>query len=279
MGPSYQRSLSVPAAGTISPVTRNILVTNDDGIDSPGLWALVRAVASFADYAYVVAPSVNQSAVGAGITLRRELRWERVESPVPGVEAWHVNGTPGDCVMIGLRKIVRHWISVIVSGVNHGANVGNDILASGTVGGALQGHFRQLTAMAFSQAIEGNGPADWSVAERVARIICRAEFEGRLPEPVFLNVNIPRVAFDELAGILVTRVGRFGYLKLDEITATSAVVEREFDLHTNPDTPPGTDIWALAHNYVSVSPLHSNLTDHRLLDLLGERLTVAFRER
>lgn len=258
---------------------RNVLVTNDDGIDSPGLWALVRAAKPIADHLYVVAPRVNQSGVGAGITIRQELQWERIDDPpVEGVEAWTVSGTPGDCVMIALREIVQHWITLVVSGINQGANLGNDILASGTVGGALQGHFRGITSAAFSLLMRPGDEVDWSTAERVAAMICRAEAEGQLPESVFLNVNIPPVRFEELSGVLVTRMGRFGYMRLVETSATTGVVERVIDEHTNPDTPPGTDIWAIAHNYVSVSPLQANLTDHRLIDLLGEQLNAAFRE-
>lgn len=265
------------AQGTIGPVTRNILITNDDGIESPGLWALARACVGQGDMVYVVAPSENQSAVGASITLRRELHWERVERPpVDGVEAWHVNGTPGDCVMIALRQIVRHWISIVVSGVNQGANMGNDILASGTVGGALQGHFRGLTSLAFSQLMADNAEVDWSIAERVARLFVRAAVDRDIPEGVFLNVNIPDGAFEAMSGILVTRMGRHGFLQLEKVRKDTAVVERAVDLHTHPSTPPGTDIWAVAHGYISASPLHSNLTDHSVMDTLGERLNRAF---
>jgi 5'-nucleotidase len=258
-------------------VTRNILVTNDDGIDSPGLWALVRAVAPLGENVYVIAPTVNQSAVGAGITLRRELHWERYTGEqTAGVEAWHVNGTPADCVLVGMSKIVEHDIHWIVSGVNQGANVGNDILASGTVGGALQGHFMGLTSMAFSQTTRDDEETDWDCAERIAGLLARAAATGELPESVFLNVNIPNCTYDELAGVLVTRMGRHGYLHLKEAFENAGVIEREVDLVTNPDTPPGTDIWALANRFVSVSPLQSNLTDHRLLDALSERLNAAF---
>ncbi|MCK9521306.1 MAG: 5'/3'-nucleotidase SurE [Dehalococcoidia bacterium] len=258
-------------------MSRNILVTNDDGIDSPGLWALVRAVAPLGDHVYVIAPTVNQSAVGAGITLRRELHWERYTGDqTPGVEAWHVNGTPADCVLVGMSKIVEHDIHWIVSGVNQGANVGNDILASGTVGGALQGHFIGLTSMAFSQTTRDGEETDWSCAERVAALIARAAANGDLPTDVFLNINVPYRTYEELGGVLVTRMGRHGYLKLKEAFENVGVIEREVELMTNPDTPPGTDTWALANGYVSVSPLQSNLTDHRLLDLLSERLNAAF---
>ena len=261
---------------------RNFLVTNDDGIESPGLWTLVRAVKPIADQVCVVAPTVNQSAVGAGFTLRRQLTWTQLDRPpVEGVQAWHVDGTPADCVMVAMDKLIEHDVHVVVSGVNFGANVGHDVLASGTVGGALQGHLRGMAAVAFSQVV-GDGNAtmedvDWATAERVATMICKAESEGTLPTSVFLNVNVPKVPFEEITGTLVTRMGRSGYVRLLEVTGESAVLEKELDLNTNPITPPGTDIWALAHGYVSVSPLQSNLTDHRLIDILGQELNAAMR--
>lgn len=257
---------------------RTALVTNDDGIDSAGLWALVRAVVPHATRVVVVAPKENQSAVGASFTLRRELQWVRLDDPpVAGVEAWHVDGTPADCVMVALDKIITDGVDLVVSGINRGANLGNDVMASGTVGGALAGHWRGKAAFAFSQAVEAiEIDPDWSKAERVASGICRAQTEEGLPDGVFLNVNVPVCAYEEIAGVLVTRMGRHGYLKLKQLGGNSGLLEREYDLHTHPDIPPGTDIWALLHNYVSVTPIQPNLTDHRLIDVLGHTLNAAF---
>lgn len=259
-------------------MTINVLVTNDDGIDSPGLHALARACNVVDGHIYVVAPSENQSAVGASITLRRELHWEaKPDFPVAGVEAWHVNGTPADCVMVGLRQIVQHRIALVVSGINQGANVGNDILASGTVGGALHGHFRSLTSIAFSRLMDDaageGGEVEWSTAEGVARAVVAMVVDGTIGNGQFLNVNIPAVRAESIAGTLVTRMGRRGFISLEQVRKDSAVAERsQQTLHTNPNTPPGTDVWALAHDYVSITPLHSNLTEHTAIDTLGERL-------
>lgn len=273
-GGAEERDLPRSAPGKL-----NVLVTNDDGVDSPGLWTLVEAVAPVADALYVVAPSDNQTAVGAGLTLRRELHWEQMESPVAGADAWHLDGTPADCVIIALRQIVKHHIDLVVSGINQGANMGNDILSSGTVGGALQAHFRGITSVAFSQVMEHGNEIDWAPARRIAATICRAEAERELPSSVFLNVNIPRSPYDELAGILVTRVGRSGFMQLAERTRQSGVIDKQVSIgHTNPALPPGTDVWAVAQNFVSVSPLQSNMTDHRLIDTLGTTLNKAFRE-
>jgi 5'-nucleotidase len=155
--------------------------------------------------------------------------------------------------------------------------VGEDVLASGTVGGALAGHLRGMAAIAFSQAMESaTNEWDWSVAERAAGLICKAEAEGMLPQSVFLNVNVPSCAFEEIAGILVTRMGPRGYVRLRESSHQGAVLERQYDAYTDPQSPPGTDYWALAHSYVSVTPLQSNLTDHRLIDILSRGLNAAF---
>ena len=256
----------------------SVLITNDDGIESHGLWALAKAAAQSASRITVVAPLYNQSAVGAGFTLRRELKWERVaDPPVAGVEAWHVDGTPADCVEIASDKILEEPVALVLSGVNQGANVGNDVLASGTVGGALAAHLRGQSAVAFSQAMpRATNEWDWSIAERVASVIIRAKLNGTLPPSVFLNVNVPACDYGEIPGIIATRMGAHGYVSLLETSDQSAVLERRFDVYTDPNAPPGTDLWALANHYVSVSPLQSNLTDHRLIDLLGHGLNAAF---
>lgn len=256
----------------------SVLVTNDDGYESPGLWALVRAVVPYADSVTVVAPKVNQSAVGAGFTLRRELTWERVtEPPVAGVDAWHVDGTPADCIIVATTKLLHEPVDLVVSGVNRGANVGNDVLASGTVGGALAGHLRGVAAMAFSLAVREDEVPHWDTAEQVAALVCRSHAERSLPVPTFLNVNVPSIPFEDVTGMVVTRMGPVGFVKLAEVGSSSGVLERDQDVHTNPNSPPGTDVWALAHRYVSVSPLQANLTDHRSVDMLGSILNAAFR--
>jgi 5'-nucleotidase len=117
---------------------------------------------------------------------------------------------------------------------------------------------------------------DWSPAERIAAIICRAELTGALPPSLFLNVNVPGRDHERIPGILATRMGAHGYVSMLGTSEQSAVLERRLDIYTDPNAPPGTDLWALANGYVSVSPLQSNLTDHRLIDLLGQRLNAAF---
>jgi len=258
-------------------MTRRILISNDDGFESPGLWALVRACEPLDCDVTVVAPSKNQSAVGGSLTLRQELNWTRIEDPpVPGTDAWHVNGSPASAVIVGLHGVLSEPPDLLVTGINQGANMGNDLMASGTVGAALQGHFRGITSLALSYAMTPRTEVDWTTAERVAAIVCREELEGRLPPSVLLNVNIPLVPFDEVAGVLVTRVARRGYFELEIKGESSGELGRR---PFQPDTltpAPGTDIWAIMNKYVSVSPLQANFTDHHVIDALGEQLNAAW---
>ncbi len=258
---------------------KRILISNDDGRDSPGLWALARACAPLDCEVTVVAPSENQSAVGGSLTLRRELTWTRIASPpVAGVDAWHVNGSPASAVIVGLHGVLDEPPDLLISGINQGANMGNDLTASGTVGAALQGHFRGITSLAISYGMTPRTEVDWDAAERVAAIVCREEIEGRLPPSVFLNVNVPLVPFDEIRGMLVTRVARRGYFQLERQGETSGELRRRDFEPTALDPPPGTDIWALLHKYVSVSPLQANFTDHHVIDDLGAQLNAAWGE-
>ena len=258
---------------------RRILISNDDGYESPGLWALARAGRSLDCEVTVVAPEKNQSAVGGSLTLRQELNWTRIEDPpVAGVDAWRVNGSPASAVIVGLNGVLDEAPDLLVAGINQGANMGNDLTASGTVGAALQGHFRGITSLAISYAMTPRTEVDWDAAERVAAIFCREEIEGRLPKSIFLNVNIPLVPFEEIKGIVVTRVARRGYFHLEVQGESSGILTRGPFKPTSLDPPPGSDIWAIINKYVSVSPLQANFTDHHVIDALGERFNAAWGE-
>tara|TARA_B100001123_G_scaffold346537_1_gene395038 strand:+ start:14556 stop:15338 length:783 start_codon:yes stop_codon:yes gene_type:complete len=258
---------------------RRILLSNDDGYESPGLWALAQACRSLDCEVIVVAPDKNQSAVGGSLTLRQELVWTRIEAPpIADVEAWHVNGSPASSVIVGLDGVLDEPPDLVVSGINQGSNMGNDLTASGTVGAALQSHFRGIPSMAISYAMIPRTEVDWDTAERIAAMLCREGIEGAFPESIFLNINIPLVPFEEIKGFLVTRVARRGYFHLEVQGETSGVLTRGPFESTLLDPPPGTDIWALINKYVSISPIQANFTDHQVIDALGERLNAAWSE-
>ena len=244
---------------------RHILVTNDDGIESPGLWKLAAAMSEIGQV-LVVAPATNASGAGTMVTYRRDLRVQPVPERIPGVRAYKVDGTPADCVLVGLRQLKEGWISVVASGINHGPNLGVDLFLSGTCGAALIGAFRHLTSLAISLDLEpteeGLANPHWETAEAVARTLARGIAEGAVPEGAFLNVNIPALPLSEVRGVAVTRPAPGGYMHLEEKRdGNLELLERQL----RPDTRhahPGTDIRAVLDGYVSLSPLDTTLTHH-----------------
>jgi 5'-nucleotidase len=245
---------------TVEPL--RILVTNDDGIDSPGLWRLAEAMTEVGSV-LVVAPVEEASGTGTAVTFRRDLRVREVGAPIAKVRAYTVDGTPADCVVVGLRRLKEGRIGLVASGINLGPNLGNDVLLSGTVGAALQGGFRGITSLALSLDV-GDRP-HWETVQAVARLLGRRIAEGTLPTGAFLNVNVPALPLSEVRGIAVTMVARRGYLRLME---SGGGLKEKLRREVRPDLrhlEPGTDIWALANGYVSVSPLQASLgsRDHK----------------
>jgi len=167
-----------------------ILVTNDDGIFAEGLWILVKELRSIARVV-VVAPDREQSAIGTAVTLRQPLRVQKVRSMVPEIETYSVEGTPADSVILALGKLVKDKIDLVVSGINHGANLGDDVLISGTVGAALQGYLRGLPALAISVTLGDNLHLD--NAAKLATVLAKKIESNALPTSILLNVNLPNL--------------------------------------------------------------------------------------
>ena len=242
---------------------RHILVTNDDGIDSPGLWTLAEAMSEIGRV-LVVAPAAEASGTGTMVTTRRDLQIAEVPARIDGVKAYTVDGTPADCVLVGLRRLKEGWISVLASGINHGPNLGVDLFLSGTCGAALIGAFRNLTSLAVSLDLQAtdDGLAEprWETAGAVARALARGIAEGTVPEGAFLNVNIPALPLSEVRGLAITRPAPGGYMHLvEQGDGVSEPLQRQIrpsDRHAHP----GTDIRAVLDGYVSLSPLDTDLT-------------------
>ena len=258
---------------------RHILVTNDDGIDAPGLWKLAEAMAEIGRV-LVVAPAAEASGSGTMVTYRRDLGIEEVPGRLPGVKAYSVDGTPADCVLAGWRQLKQGWISLLVAGINPGANLGLDFYLSGTCGAALMGAFRNITSIALSQAIEesADGSVDphWDTSQAVARLLAGAIERDELPEGAFLNVNVPPLPVDKLAGVAITRIAPGGYVHLAESgDGVHEKLERQLvpsDRHAHP----GTDIRAVLDGYVSITPLDTALTHEDHLRQLSGRANALF---
>lgn len=235
-----------------------ILLTNDDGIFSDGLVKLEEALSEVGEV-YTVAPASEMSGASHSLTLARPLRIRRIDE-----RHWTVDGTPTDCVTLALNKILgeEELPDICVSGINHGGNLGDDATYSGTVAGALEATILGVPGLAFSLVAREN--FDFTEAARFALIAVRKALTERLPEGTLLNINIPPGA---IKGVRVTRQG---------LKNARPVISEHIDPRGKPyfwigeeyfssSSEDGTDYHAIEQGFVSVTPLRSDMTDHRAL--------------
>jgi len=244
-----------------------ILVTNDDGILSEGLWTLVKELRNIAQVA-VVAPDREQSGIGTAVTLRQVLRVHKVRPLAPEVETYAVDGTPSDSVILALGKLVKHKLDMVISGINQGLNLGEDVPISGTVGAALQGYLRGFPAIAIS-APYGNDQ-HLETAAKVATLLAKRIAANSLLSNIFLNVNLPDVPLAEIKGAKITHLaseshintieegdhGRQKYYWLIRQRAGRAVDNE-------------ADIRAIEEGNISITPLWPNPADKSALPVLN----------
>ena len=248
----------VPAARPL------ILVTNDDGIRSAGLRALVDSLKSVGEVV-VVAPDRERSATGHSLTLTRPLR---VTTADPG---WYsVDGTPTDCVMLAVMELLPCKPQLVAAGINHGSNLGDDVTYSGTVASAIEATLQGIPALAISAA--GNGNFDFRTSAACARRLAEEVLRRGLPRDTLLNVNVPDLPQDAVRGWTVTRQGRRVYNE----TVVRKVDPRGHAYYwiggAAASWEPGgeTDYDAVTKGWVSVTPLHLDLTNHRALPVIRE---------
>lgn len=258
----------------------NVLLTNDDGIEADGLQALRRALVEVEGVRLVtIAPDGNRSAMARSITTRRPLWVEEVSFP-DGTVGYATDGTPVDCVRLARLGLVDGFdAQLVVAGINHGANLGDDITYSGTVAAALEGVVLGLPAIAVSQQSRGrsldfryDGGFDFGVAATfVARLVERLE-EVPMPVGTLLNVNVPA---GEPEGIEVASLGKRIYrdeLKVAPHADGSPTRQRYWIYGADPGfhDEPGTDLAVVAEGRIAVTPIHFDLTDRRGLEALRE---------
>lgn len=241
-----------------------ILVSNDDGIDSAGIYALVKALKEIADVT-VVAPHTEQSAVGHAITMQTPLRVFEYHKDGEFF-GYAVDGTPADCVKMGIRNLMSEPPDLVVSGINHGSNTAINIIYSGTVSAAREAAIMDVPSIAIS--ITSHRVNDFSFASNIAQMLANEVYKKGLPIGTMLNVNVPNVSADEIAGILVTKQGKSKWDDIYEqrvdpygrnyywLTGNLLEVDSELDI----------DQAAIKKNYVSVSPIHFDLTDYETFE-------------
>ena len=242
----------------------HILISNDDGIDALGIFALAQEIKKIADVT-VIAPDKQQSAVGHAITMNYPLRAFPFHKNGEFF-GYAVEGTPADAVKLGVRSLMKTKPDMVISGINHGSNTAINIIYSGTVSAATEGTVLGIPSIAIS--LTTYGEPDFSYAAKFARKLALLVAERGLPEGTLLNVNVPPVPEHEIAGVLMTRQGKSTWDDTFDVRRDPA--NREYFWLTGKlnvvDSDPDVDQVAIQNKYVSVTPIHYELTDRAMLE-------------
>jgi 5'-nucleotidase len=243
-----------------------ILVTNDDGVQSEGIIALYRAMEEVGD-TYVVAPDREKSAVSHALTIHRPLKVERLDEKI-----YTVNGTPTDCVVVAVEKILPERPSIVVSGINRGANLGDDITYSGTVSAAIEGTLFGIPSFAVSMILVGEKGFYFETAADLSKKLASFVLKRGLPPDTLLNVNVPNVPNSDIKGIKFTRQGKRVYDNAIHETLDPWGVKHYWIGGGVPSWEEGsdTDFNAVTDGYVSITPIHLDLTNYEALEFLRE---------
>ncbi len=250
-------------------VVKHILITNDDGVESDALGPLADALSRIGEV-HVIAPERNWSGASHSITLFRPLRCRptRLRS---GQAAYMTDGSPTDCVRLAVLGFLKHKPDLVVSGINRGANMGDDITYSGTVAAAMEGLLSNIPSIAVSLGAFG-ADIDFGPAASFAALLGRNILDHGMSGDALLNVNVPNLPHDKISGVEVTRLGKRNY--------RDQLVER-LDPYGNPyywvggpavseEAEAGTDVAAMRAGKISVTPIYLDLTNHRLIDELAK---------
>jgi len=244
-----------------------ILLTNDDGIYAPGIHALLPVLSQLGEVS-IVAPDRERSATGHGITVHHPLRVEHYCIPDSQVCAWMVNGTPADCVKIAIQALLPEKPDLVVSGINAGSNLGTDVLYSGTVSAAVEGAILGVPAVAVS--LDQHVDPNFSYAAPLTKLIIERMLQNGLPPNTLLNINVPAGGEADIRGLAITKLGNRHY-------------ENSFERREDPrgkvyywmcgnvvdaENDPDSDVSAIEKGYVSVSPVHFDLTSYQIMHML-----------
>lgn len=240
-----------------------ILITNDDGITSPGIRNLVEAVKGLGKIV-VVAPDKPQSGMGHAITIGQPLRMNKIEM-FDGVECWQTSGTPVDCVKLAVDKVLHRKPDLCLSGINHGANHSINVIYSGTMSAAMEASIESIPSIGFS-LLDYNYEADFAPSRHYVTMIVSSLLKNKMDKHLLLNVNIPSIPLELINGV---KICRQAYAKYEED------FKQRKDPHgkkyywltgafVNFDKGKDTDVWALENNYVSVVPVQFDLTNYKL---------------
>ena len=244
-----------------------ILLTNDDGIHAEGLAALERIARTLSDDVWIVAPETDQSGLAHSLSLSEPLRLRKISE-----KHFALRGTPTDCVIMGVREVLGgKKPDLVLSGVNNGANMADDVTYSGTIAGAIEGTLQGIKSFAISQAanyVDGQRLIPWEIVETFAPELLKKLIKVEMPDWSFMNLNFPNCKPEELKGIAVTAQGKLDFgINVEKRSDGRGLPYYwlKFDSRKG-DFRDGTDIHALKENKISVTPLKLDLTDYDLLD-------------
>ncbi|MCR9179453.1 MAG: 5'/3'-nucleotidase SurE [Erythrobacteraceae bacterium] len=249
-----------------------ILLTNDDGIHAPGLKVLEDIARQFSDDIWICAPSEEQSGAGHSLTLTRPVRLNKLDE-----RRFAVTGTPTDSVMMALRTVMPEAPDIILSGVNRGANLGDDITYSGTVSAAIEGALAGIRSIAFSQVYAREGMGDevpFGAAREWGPKVLAKLLDAPMAERTLININFPALAPDAVKGIRVVRQGFHDYSRGSIVEGRDPRGYRYFWFGLDPiehTLDHGTDLEAIDDGYVAVTPLQLDLTHYSTIGILAER--------
>lgn len=251
-----------------------ILITNDDGINAPGIAVLQTIAASLSDDVWVVAPETEQSCSAHSLSLRRPLRIRKLTE-----RHFAVDGTPTDSVLLAVKEIIKDKKpDLLLSGVNRGSNLGEDVTYSGTVAAAMEGTLFDIPSIALSQSVQINTPVKWSVPETHATAVIKNILKETIPHNTLINLNFPNVEAHAVKGVMVAPQGK---RKLGDN------VHCNYDPDGNPyywigavrnveKDPPESDFAAISSGYISMTPICLDLTNYKVLDRFKQQFTRDF---
>jgi 5'-nucleotidase len=253
-----------------------ILITNDDGMHAKGIKLLEEIARQITDDIWVVAPAEEQSGKGHALTYRDPLRLKEISD-----RHYTVNGTPTDCVIIALRKLLHDQLpDFVLSGVNNGENIGESITHSGTIGAAMEATLHGVKAIALSQVSMECYPTDWSVTKAYGAAVLKKIIAQDWPSNTLLNVNFPHVTEEKVKGIRVVRHGRRSEMggMVECIDPRGQPYYWVGVLHNERNAPEDSDLYAAINGYVTITPISMDLTDYRALGELESTLTLDYED-
>lgn len=244
-----------------------ILVTNDDGISAKGIFSLVEAVSGFGEIV-IVAPDKPQSGMGHAITMNHPLRMSKSQL-FPEFEAYTCTGTPVDCVKLAIYEVLKRKPDLLVSGINHGANTSTNVLYSGTMSAAVEGAMENIPSVGFSLC-NYESDADFSGAKEIVKQVVAKMLEGKFPENICLNVNVPDLPSNKIKGIKICKQAnafwedRFDK-RLDQFGNPYYWMTGDFAMQNSDED---TDLYAIMEGYASIVPTQFDMTAHQVIENL-----------